>query len=207
MSDYEFTNSWFDYVRPIWDHLIPPKGPSKILEIGSYEGASTCHLIDLLAKDRDIELHCIDTWDGGVEHKDMKVDMTAVEARFKRNIDISMAKWPNKVNLTLHKTTSDMALPRMLSSGYKNYFDLIYVDGSHQAPDVLFDLVVGFNMLRTGGLMIMDDYIWVERWLANGVDLLRCPKPAIDAFVNINIRRVNILPYHLWQLYVEKLSD
>jgi len=207
MSDYEFTNTWFDYVKPMWDHLIPPNQPSKILEIGSYEGASTCYLIDMLAKERDIELHCIDTWDGGLEHKDMNVDMAAVESRFRKNVDISMSKWDHKVNLTLHKTTSDVALPKLLSSGYRNHFDLIYVDGSHQAHDVLFDLAVSFNMLRKDGIMILDDYLWVERWLATGIDILRCPKPAIDAFVNINIKRLNILPYHLYQLYVQKIVD
>ena len=45
-SEFQFTNSWFDSVaRNVWDQLIPKINPSKILEIGSYEGASTCYLI------------------------------------------------------------------------------------------------------------------------------------------------------------------
>ena len=66
---YDFTNTWFDSAREVWDHLIPQINPIKILEIGSYEGASACYLIEKLAAQSEIELHCVDTWDGGVEHK------------------------------------------------------------------------------------------------------------------------------------------
>ena len=45
MENFEFTNNWFnDAAKHQWDRLIPGIKPNKILEIGSYEGASTCYL-------------------------------------------------------------------------------------------------------------------------------------------------------------------
>jgi hypothetical protein len=131
MSNYEFTTTWFDYVKPMWDHLIPSHKPARLLEIGSFEGASTCHLINMLTKTHDIELHCIDTWDGGIEHKNMQIDMNEVERKFKHNTSLAINSNPFKTALNLHKMTSDVALPKLLSNGCRNYFDFIYVDGSH----------------------------------------------------------------------------
>ena len=59
-------------------------------------------------------------------------------------------------------------------------FDFVYIDGSHQAPDVLMDACLTFRMLKTGGIMVFDDYLWKA---VDGV--LHQPKIAIDAFVNI----------------------
>ena len=39
-----------------------------------------------------------------------------------------------------------------------NNFDLIYIDASHYAPDVLSDAVLAFKLLKPGGILIFDDY-------------------------------------------------
>ena len=105
----------------------------------------------------------------------------------------------------MHKCFSEDALAKLLVEGKKNYFDFIYIDGSHQAPDVLADAVLGFKLLRVGGLIVFDDYLWSET-MPYGKDPLRCPKPAIDAFVNLNFRKLQIITAPLYQLYVQKLS-
>lgn len=209
MNSYTFTNTWFAGVKTIWDSFIPIVKPQKICEIGSYEGASACYLIDTLASTYNIELHCIDTWNGGIEHdKDgfAHADMNEVEARFHQNISKAISVANNKVELTIHKELSDFALARLLSNGRRNYFDLIYIDGSHQASDVLCDAVLAFKLLKVGGHIIFDDYLWSEP-LPYGKDPLRCPKPAIDAFINLNFRKLSILQAPLYQLYIVKDSD
>ena len=62
--NYEFTNNWFQAnAQQIWSEMLPITKPKKILEIGSYEGASICFLIDKLSEYYDsIEIHAIDTW-------------------------------------------------------------------------------------------------------------------------------------------------
>jgi hypothetical protein len=73
---------------------------------------------------------------------------------------------------------------------------------------VLCDAVLAFKLVRVGGVIAFDDYVWAEA-MPYGKDPLRCPKPAIDAFVNIHFRKVQILSptVPLYQLYIQKLSD
>jgi len=198
MSKYIFTNSWFSSsAKNSWDTLIPQFiTPARVLEIGSYEGASACYLIDKLGSlNKSTEIYCIDTWEGGVEHQTgglAHTDMNQVEQRFHNNVSTAINNSIGEIRMNVIKGYSDSALSRMIETN-SAYFDLIYIDGSHQAPDVLFDALLGFKLLAVGGIMIFDDYLWFEE-LVTGRDILRCPKPAIDAFVNIYFRKLNILP-------------
>lgn len=210
MSQFQFTNNWFESrARGVWEQLIPQIKPTKILEIGSYEGASTCFLIQKLAQANPIEIHCIDTWEGGIEHQpggNASVNMSAVEERFNQNVELAIEAVPNNVDLVIHKGYSDIELSTLFVTGKKNYFDFIYIDGSHQAPDVLCDAVLSFRLLRVGGVIAFDDYLWSEN-LPYGVDPVRCPKPAIDSFTNIYCRKIGIISAPLYQLYIQKTSD
>ena len=205
---YEFTNDWFTKVaEDNWKILIPQVNPKKVLEIGSYEGAATSFIINN-ANDCE-EIFCVDTWEGGVEHEKMdakSISMKHVEKRFDKNIEIAIKEAKSNVNIKKIKARSDDALINLLSEGKKNYFDFIYVDGSHQAPDVLLDAILSFRLLRVGGVIAFDDYLWSEE-LESGRDPLRCPKPAIDAFTNLYLRKIDILSAPLYQMYVTKISD
>lgn len=200
-GDYEFTKDWFSASTPIWQKILESLAPQKLLEVGSFEGRSACYLIDHLAPRHAIELHCVDTFEGGVEHS--VLDMSAVEVRFRANVQKAAGRARHAPNVVVHKQASDMALATLLAGGARDSFDLIYIDGSHQARDVLADAVLGFRLLRKGGVMIFDDYHWSEN-LAGGPDLLRMPKPAIDAFVNLNMRQLEVLRAPLYQLYIRK---
>ena len=206
-GEYEFTNSWFEDHRRIWDDLIQSLLPSKILEVGSFEGRSTCYLIDTLASQEPLLVHCVDTWQGGVEHQSggqMESDMSAVEVRFRRNIELAISRSPCSVNLIVDKARSSVALAKLIVDGNSD-FDLIYVDGSHNATDVLMDALMCFQLLRVGGVMVFDDYIWHEG-LPVEVDPLRCPKIAIDAFTTIFARKLRLIPAtSIRQIYIEKL--
>jgi predicted O-methyltransferase YrrM len=206
---YDFTNSWFEQTSKfVWDQVISHIDPTRILEIGSYEGASTCYLIEKLAISKGIELHCVDTWEGGIEHKigKDKVDMIGVEKKFNANTKLAMSKVDNPVQLVIHKEFSDTALSKMIAEGKKGYFDFIYIDGSHQAPDVLCDAILSFRLLKKNGVLAFDDYLWQEK-LPYGIDPIRCPKPAIDAFTNIYCRKIKILRTPITQLYIRKVAD
>ena len=209
MNSYQFTNSWFQNSKPTWDLLIPNLNPTTILEVGSYEGASTCYLIDNLSNSKNLEIHCVDTWEGGIEHQiggSAIADMNLVEKRFLHNTKISISNSVNKVNLIAHKGYSDRQLSKIFTEKGPGYFDFIYIDGSHQAPDVLCDAILGFKLLKKFGLIVFDDYLWSED-LSYGIDPIRSPKLAIDSFTNIYCRKIKILQAPLYQLYMQKLSD
>jgi len=201
----EFTNSWFQTTaRRNWEQIFPRLQPTRILEIGSYEGASTCYLIETLGRQRAVEIYSIDTWAGGVEHEN--IDMGAVESRFDRNVARAMSASAHPVEVVKCRGRSDLILAQLIAQGEVGAFDFIYVDGSHQAPDVLCDAVLAFRLLRTGGIIGFDDYLWSEP-LPYGSDPVRCPKPAIDAFTTLHCRQLQVLPMPLYQLYAVKTAQ
>lgn len=207
---YEFTNNWFEQsARANWDQLLPQLKPRRILEIGSFEGASTCYLIDSLAASSPLEIHCVDTWEGGVEHQADGVapsDMASVARRFDHNVALATSRAAFPVQLHKHRETSRTALARLLVEGLAGRFDFVYVDGSHQAPDVLGDAINAWHLTRRDGVIAFDDYLWAEA-LPQGVDPIRCPKIAIDAFTTIFCRKIRIISAPLQQLYVQKIAD
>jgi predicted O-methyltransferase YrrM len=108
--------------------------------------------------------------------------------------------------LRKEKQFSRDALAGLIACGQMESFDLIYIDGSHEATDVLTDAILAFPLLRIGGTLIFDDYIWSDQ-IPERREPSRMPKPAIDAFVNVFHRKLEIhqsLP--LWQLYVQKVA-
>lgn len=188
---YNFTNDWFNNTKPIWDSLIPQINPSKLLEIGSYEGNSACYLVDNLANKQDIELTCIDLW-----------PIQEIEERFDQNIQISTKKAAFNVSFQKKKDYSYRILSELIKEGKENYFDLVYVDGSHLANDVIFDACFAFKLCRPGGVIIFDDYLWP---LDKSLEMK--PKIAIDAFTNIFHDKISILRAPLYQLYVIKNEE
>ena len=191
---YEFTNSWFESVaRGSWDIVFDTLRPQRVLEVGSWEGASAVYAIEKIEKYGGGEICCIDTWSGGVEHD--KSEMNRVEERFTRNINFMMSSCP-RVGVRVEKSTSELVLSRLLAEQVAP-FDFIYIDGSHQASDVLLDACIAFRLLRFGGVICFDDYLWryVDTTSTSQTPMvLMSPKIAIDAFSNINFDRLEFLP-------------
>ena len=207
----KFSNRWFSNgPKSVWDQLILNLDPSKILEIGCFEGASTCYLVENISRKKKIEIHCIDNWIGGLEHNhdgiDPIVDMNLIYNRFKKNIELVTHYALHKPNIIVHKENSDLGLSKLFNNGFIEYFDFIYIDGSHQAPDVLLDAVLSFRLLKKNGIMGFDDYLWKEA-SSRDFDPIRSPKIAIDAFTNIYCRKINIIPTRVSQIYVQKISN
>ena len=210
MNNYILTTNWFQLTcKDNWDVLLPKMRPQRILEVGSFEGSSACYLIDTLSGQQAIELHCVDTWTGGIEHQTggaAEANMGEVEARFRHNINIARMRAGKPVDLHVHKGFSHQCMAQLLVEGKENYFDFIYIDGSHQAPDVLVDAVLAFKLLKVGGTLGFDDYLWSEG-ISGDAAPLRCPKPAVDAFANIYAGKVKIIKLPLYQLYMQKVQN
>ena len=207
---YEFTTDWFSYNIPVWEPLLAQLQARRMLEIGAFEGRSCCHLIERCGRERPVEIHCVDTWAGGVEHAagtHAVGDMSDVERRFDRNVAIAASRVPHRADVVKHKMLSGDALIGLLAVPENAAsFDLVYVDGSHQAPDVLQDAVLAFRLLRVGGLIVFDDYLWSME-AQGSQDPLNMPKPAIDAFLNIYQRKVKIVRGPpLYQIYAHKTA-
>ena len=166
----DFTQDWFSPNAPYWMAFFARKGLAKeagsILEIGSFEGLSTCFLLEHLPA---AHVTCVDTWAGSDEHRD--IGFADVEKRFDENVR------PWKQRVTKFKGTSLDYFSQHLPAAA---FDLVYVDGSHRSEDVLVDAIHGFAATRVGGTMIFDDYLWYhyDRFNDN-------PAAAINAFLRL----------------------
>lgn len=195
--ELEFTSNWVDLYRGIWTNILATWPARKILEIGSFEGRSTCFFIEHMSEAGSGEIYCVDTWSGGEEHGGD--DMPAVERRFHDNVRLTREAHGSKVSVHTRKGLSFPMLNQLYADGHGGSFDLAYVDGSHQAPDVLGDLLMSYHLLKVGGVMMCDDYVWRHG------NVLHEPKIAIDNFTNIfRDKLAPILDAPLRQIYFVK---
>jgi len=203
MRTFHFSHDWFSNHIPAWERAIARVRPLRILEIGCYEGRATTYLIERCSQFGPLWLSCIDTWSGSIDLS--PAQMAGVEDRFDSNVSLAISKVDTPVTFRKLKRPSSSALIELLSSGDKRY-DLVYIDGSHTAPDVLLDAVLAFRLLRIGGVMIMDDYLWSME-PQRSIDLLNTPKLAIDAFTSIYMRKLRILSdFPNSQCFIEKIA-
>ncbi|VTR94238.1 Uncharacterized protein OS=Pirellula staleyi (strain ATCC 27377 / DSM 6068 / ICPB 4128) GN=Psta_1297 PE=4 SV=1: Methyltransf_24 [Gemmata massiliana] len=185
-----FTEDWFTYNVPVWQRVLAPLvgKPVRALEVGVFEGRSTVWLLENVLTHPDASLTWIDTFGGGTEHAG--ADLSGLEARFRANTE----RFGKRV--TGHVGRSQDVLRGM--SG--ELFDLIYLDGSHEAPDVLADAVLAWSLLAPGGLLGFDDYGW--RMFPEPE---RCPALAIDAFLGVMRGQFETLERG-YQIWVRKLA-
>ena len=169
MQQRVFTKDWFTYEIPVFSRLLSEfrnKPDLKYLEVGVYEGQSLFWVLE------NILTH--------PSSRAIGVDVDVFD-NLKENIRISGCR--EKIEII--KGHSQHALKNLPL----NSFDIIYVDGVHAPDDVLADAVLCWQLLKVGGVMIFDDYLW--RTARKNCDFggmykaplnLR-PQLAIDAFL------------------------
>ena len=181
---YKFKHQWFEQNIQNLSNLFAGytgSPPLNILEIGSLEGKSTVWFLDNLPK---TTVTCVDTWQGGVDHDPNNPEINFNE--IKHNFDHNMQH--HRARVREMQMTSYDALIKLYQAGEK--FDFIYVDGSHTAIDVNADLIMAWRVLKVGGLIYCDDYLWgfgqenLDRvpYLDFTYD---SPKLGIDSWVNV----------------------
>lgn len=205
-ASYLFNDDWFSHNIPALNHIFETFQPQRILEIGSYEGRSAAYFIEKgLQFQVELEIHCVDSWEGGREHIG-RHDMQTAEELFDRNMQLAATAFP-QAEIIKYKGYSHPTLMALCAQGMEGYFDFVYVDGSHEAPDVLLDALLAHRLVRVGGVIAFDDYLWSPQpptqeehyWLV---------KPAVDHYVNTYQRKLHVLQsLPLYQLYVQKLAD
>jgi len=178
---YTFTADWFSSNIPsFWKHLKALQGtPCSILEIGCFEGRASTWLLQNIATSPDSRLLCLDCNHQPLFRPNIQQAQAEKRTEFKRG--------PSRETLRTLPVAS---------------YDFIYVDGGHSTTEVLEDAVQSFPLAKPGAIIAFDDYLWNDpNHNQHGV-----PKPAIDAFLTLYSRKLEILESS-YQVWVRKLSD
>jgi predicted O-methyltransferase YrrM len=171
----------------------------RVLEIGSFEGLSTTWFLHYF--NQDSRIVCIDTFQGGSEHMDTDGSpqqfMRGLKERFLSNV----AFGKSRVDVRIGQSES------ILFQFEPQSFDVIYVDGSHHAADALTDIVMAFQLLKVGGVMMIDDVQYNheasdELTLEN---IRMTPRLAVQPFLALLQERIEVI-HNGYQVHLRKLS-
>lgn len=177
---YSVNKDWTTQHIPSWKKIlqrVDPQQPLTFMEVGCFEGRSTTWFIDNYLHHPDSRIFCIDTWAGGEEvgRLNLPFDFNIIKQNFLHNI-INSA-YPSKT--VVMQSRSDFALIS-LNYIYQPCIDVAYIDGSHTAKDVLYDITLAYRLLKPKGIMIFDDY---KNQMATNDTKLRV-RSSIDYFVS-----------------------
>ena len=176
----------------------------KVLEIGTYAGTS---LIEILKQIPNSAGTAIDKWESYDEinktqliNQDiLKTDKTRKSLDTLKNIkvngieqsfyhNVAAAGMQNRVRGI--KGNSSSVLLDMVKQNVT--YDFIYVDGSHKCLDVALDLFLAWQLLRDGGILAIDDYLYsLEKDL--NVNVLEYPFHAVNHFLEAHKNEIVIL--------------
>lgn len=186
----KYSVDWFSNNIPVWEKCFSSLGITgthflKFLEIGCFEGRATNYMLDNILTGKDCEIHVVDTFHGSRNESGMNwgdsYDFDALYNTFCNNIS------NHKEKVTIHRGQSGKVLK---TDFQEESFDFVYIDGSHTAPDVLQDAVLVHPLLKVGGFVIFDDYLWND---INNPDPRNNPKMAIDFFYEVNRNKYNFV--------------
>ena len=186
----QFTHDWGSKNFPVWKTILEKlagKPNLLFLEIGCYEGLATLWLLENILTQPTSAILVMDTFAGSMEMENIAVG--SMERTFRRNI----ARYRKQVRIK-------KGVSQVLLRGLKAEFDFVYIDGSHQAADVLEDAVLSFRLLKPGGILIFDDYLW-----RNYPQPQLNPALGIDSFLAGFAGRYNLL-HKNYQVAIKKLA-
>jgi predicted O-methyltransferase YrrM len=182
---YEFN----DQLKHSIDHIVSKKGgyPETVIELGVYQGYFTFNMTHLIAPHSPNYRHySIDPYHGSTDLDDDMIEQA--HRCFLHNMSVS----PFAKNIEFMRKTSWDGMMDLYHRGVRA--DLIYVDGDHKAPEVLEDMVLGFKLLKNGGVMLCDDSVsWYHPEPDKSKPLQRSPRLAVDAFIHCNWSRIDVM--------------
>lgn len=178
--NYQFTHDWFTHNVCTWESYLKPFAhyPNvHALEIGSFEGMSACWLLDHVLTHPLAKLTCIDLF---------------FQESFEANVKQTGAAQK------LIRLTGDSH--QILTTLPSEHYDFIYIDGCHLAHHVQQDATLAWRLLKVGGLMVFDDYEWIDPGHP-GQETYR----GIDAFLDSAQHQLAIV-HQGYQVIVRKLK-
>jgi predicted O-methyltransferase YrrM len=181
------TPNWFEPVArqnfEVYLSHLAGKPDLRFIQVGVFAGHASKWLLDNILTDQSSKLLDVDTWEGSGEHTD--INFVAVHKEY---LDRVVTKY---ANIYAVMADSAMYLPHLK----KDYSDFIYIDGDHRALAVIEDAENAWPLLKSGGILAFDDYLWTDQ--------SDTPKEAVDKFIATHSEELIVL-HHGYQVWVQK---
>jgi FkbM family methyltransferase len=177
-----------------WSHDLPPNTKTifenvllrlrdrehcELLEVGCYAGTSMIKMLELLPNANGTT---IDRWMSYSEtttaHGEVEIlaNMETINVEQIYYDNVKFMKMENRMN-HLKGDSCDILL-KLIKEERK--FDFIYIDGSHKCIDCYADCLLGWQLLKSNGIMAIDDYLYDS----SNRDILEVPLYGVEHFLN-----------------------
>jgi len=122
----------------------------KICEIGVYMGRGTAIWnVELINAGVDYEYYAVDHFEGSIEHRITNMGPIPKIENVVKNLESIL----HKINIVPKDSVTASKLFE------DQYFDIIYIDASHEYLPVREDIISWWPKLKNGGFMCGDDYV------------------------------------------------
>lgn len=157
----QWTGAWYHdpaASRPIFRTAME-KNPQVVIEVGSFVGESAIHMAKLMKElGNDGLIICVDTWYAGFDH--YKGAPEKIRGHFGRP-DLYYRFMANVIQHQVQDRILPLAMDSINAARVLGWIgiqaDFIYVDASHEEGDVLRDYNAYWDLVRSGGAMMVDD--------------------------------------------------
>ena len=147
--NFSISKNWFGYseLKNYLQSIAENQIFYNILEIGSFEGCSSCFFSDIILNHENGSLTCVDPF---ISDGCSLTDHTTLKDKFYSNISKSK-------NYSKIKVVEDFS-DNFYSSQIESKFNFIYIDGEHSEKQILKDLDECFRLAEINALIWCDDY-------------------------------------------------
>ena len=171
----EYPN-WFKQIAQhnFEQFLLPYAGKPDFdcLQLGAFTGDASVWLLENILTGQGAYLTDVDTWEGA-PNEPVQTDMDFDDV-YKTYLE-KVSKYGDGV--FQWKMTTQKYLLGNYSDGN---LDFIYVDAHHTSASAFLDCELSWDLLKSGGLMAIDDYEWTH---PDGVEI-HAPKLGIHMFLD-----------------------
>jgi len=181
-TDYFSINAYY------WNHIIKKHFKEiSYLEIGSWEGNSALYV---LKNHKTKKVYCVDVWDKDINYQELY-------AKNFKNFLFNMEEF--KGRFSFFKERSDDFFLKNTEN-----FDIIYIDGIHDALQVDRDINNAWNFLNLNGIMICDDFFYGNLYSKLDINV---PATSINQFIKKHNKKLKILCVNNNQIFIQKTSN
>lgn len=164
-----------------------------ILEIGTYTGTSIINMLKYLP---NAKATVVDMWEDYEENNLLQsIKKNKIEGIFLNNIKIGNVI--DRVS-AIKGDSKDILVNLLLNN---NKYDFIYVDGSHKCLDCYSDMIFSWELLSSGGILGIDDYLWKPE---NNANMLNMPYYAVEHFMERYKGKYSILDMG-YRVFLQKM--